>query len=91
MPSRYRRRDRHDDVEYFEPQIEPECCASDIADYILALSEPSRSICRAVVLEGTNIGRVASLHGLTYQQVGKILRASLLPLAEDFEIVPRRR
>ena len=51
MPSRYRRRDRHDDVEYFEPQIEPECCASDIADYILALSEPSRSICRAVVLE----------------------------------------
>lgn len=91
MPYRYRRHDRRDDVEYFEPEIGPECCASDIADYILALAEPSRSICRAIVLNGENIGKVAALHGLSRQRVGKILRTSLLPLAEDFEIVPRRR
>ena len=90
MPYRCRKTD-HADVEYFEPQIDPSFDAADIADFIGHLSEPSRSICRAVILDGENIRHVVATHGLSRQRISKILRSSLLPLAEDFEIVPRRR
>jgi DNA-directed RNA polymerase specialized sigma24 family protein len=76
-----------DDVEYFEPFVEPK--NSDIADFILGLDEPQRSICSAVVLDGENIGTVAAAHNLTRRRIGKILRSSLRPLAEEFEIIPQ--
>ena len=88
MPYRCHRKFR-DDVEYLEPFIEPPHNATDITDFILRLQEPERSICRSVVLEGEIIGQVAAAHRIPCHRVGQILRSSLLPLAEDFGIVPR--
>ena len=81
----------NDDVEYFEPRMESRHDAQDISDFIARLGEPQRSICHAVVLDGENIGEVAAAHHLSRQRAGKILRSSLRPLAEDLDIVPRRR
>ena len=86
----YRFLERRDDAEYFEPRIDPPQCSADITDFIARLAEPQRSICHAVVLDGEKIGRVAAMHHLSRQRVGKILRTSLLPRAEDFEIGPRK-
>ena len=90
MPYRCHKSPRAD-VEYFEPLIESRHDASDITDFINRLREPQRSICHAVVLDGENIGQVAAAHHLSRQRVGKILRSSLRPLAEDLDIIPRRR
>ena len=86
---RYRFHEQRGDTEYFEPSIEPPGTA-DIADFIAGLEEPQRSICHAVVLDGEKIGSVAAAHHLSRQRVGKILRTSLLPLAEDFGIAPHK-
>ena len=88
MPFRYRK--NHDqDVEYFEPIVESTHDAADIADFINQLQEPQRSICSAVVLDGEKISNVAAVHHLTRYRIGKILRASLRPLAEELQIVRR--
>lgn len=87
MPFRCRKQN-NPDVEYFEPQVTTPFDTMDIADFILhRLHEPERSICHAVVLQGENIGHVAAVHHLSRKRIGQILRTSLLPLAEDFDIV----
>ena len=88
MPYRFHK-PKYDDVDYHIPGIEFRHDAQDISDFIARLGEPQRSICHAVVLDGENIGEVAAAHHLSRQRVGKILRSSLLPLAEDFGLVPR--
>ena len=88
MPYRCRKL-QIDDVEYFEPSIDPPLDELDIAGFIGQLAEPDRTICRAVVIEGERISRVAATCKLSCCRVRKILRTSLLPLARDFALTPK--
>ena len=88
MPYRCHKTKR-DDVEYFEPRIDPPLDELDIADFIGRLAEPDRTICRAVVIEGERISRVAATCKISSHRVRTILRTSLLPLAQDFALAPK--
>lgn len=60
--------------------------AEDIADYIEALQEPERTLCRQVIVQGISIGIVARKQGKSKDKILSLIREAMRPIAKQIEI-----
>ena len=59
---------------------------ADICDYIAALPEPQRSLCRAMVIDGESTDNIASRLNVTSKTILRRTRKALAPLAVQYDI-----
>lgn len=75
----------HNDEEP-DPHMRMFAATVDICDYIAALPEPQRSLCRAMVIDGESTDNIASRLNVTPREVLRRTRKAFAPLAVQYDI-----
>lgn len=60
--------------------------AEDIADFIEALQEPERTLCRQVIVQGISAGIVARKQGKSKDEILSLIREAMRPVAKQIGI-----
>jgi len=75
----------HDDEEP-DPHMRMFAATVDICDYIAMMTEPQRSICHAMVIEGESANIIAGRFNVTPKTIRRRTRKALAPLAVQYDI-----
>lgn len=60
--------------------------SDDITAFILALPEPEKSICHALIIRGDRKGVVAKRYQKTTTEITRLARSALLPIGLEYDI-----